>query len=249
VSYIIKNNIFNILIILVFCFSLVNSYGQNVINGRIISEIDNPKEILIKNETRNTQTNVKNTGSFEIVAYANDTILVTSILYKEASFVVAKNHFIEGIEITLNDNVENLQEIIIDSNTINDEKLAKINTQIQNQIKNDIKNNPYKYKKPKPSGNLFALVDIVINLLRKKNTKNEESIEIVTIKHADLVNYFKNDQGFLVQDLKIPKNQINYFFLFFEDQKIDNKLLDKQNNFFFLEKVAEISDNFLNTKE
>lgn len=242
-----KNYLINTITILFLCFALTKSYGQHIVNGKIINEIDDPKEIVITNTNRNTQTTLNNNGAFEIAAFINDTITISSLLYEETSFITTQNHIDNGIEITLNDTIENLQEIIIESNTINDKKLAQINTQLQNQIKNDIKNNPYKYRKPKPGGNLFGIVDVVVNLLRKK--EKETKAEIATIKHKDLIDYFENDQRFLIEDLKIPENQINYFFLFIEEQKITNQLLTEQNTFYFLEKLTELSDAFINVNE
>ena len=144
----------------------------------------------------------------------------------------------------MNDNVENLKEVIINSNTINDKKLAEINTQLQNQIKNDIKNNPNAYIKPNPEfrANLSTIIGLVVNLLSKKKSPEPE---ITTMKHKDLIDYFKDDYSYLIQDLNIPEDQINYFFVFVEEQNIPAELLTEENEFFFLEKLNELSIGFL----
>ena len=219
-------------------------FSQETIHGKIISEIDNYEEILIVNSTRNTFTNIDTEGEFEIIAFLNDTIKVNSNSYKPASFVITTKHFEKSIQISLKDNIEDLKEIIVDSNIINDEELAEINLQLQNQIKNDIKNNPYEYTKPNSGGNLFGLIALAIDLFGKKTPETEVTPEVY-INHQDLVTCFKKDNHFLTEELKIPKDQVSYFFLFVEDQKISATLLSEPNRFFFLEEITQLSIKFL----
>lgn len=233
--------------ILIICLFITNkTLSQELIKGRIVSKIDNYKEIQIINQNNNLFININKEGVFEIKASLNDTIKISSHSYEEANFIVREKHFHETIEIHLNDRIEKLNEIVIDNYTINDTELAKINLELQNQIKNDIKNNPYKYEVPDSGGNLLGVFVIAAQLFKKKKPEKKE-IEI--IKHQDLVGYFKNDQSFLIDELNIPKNQISSFFLFIEDQQVPADLLTKSNTFFFLEELTQKSNEFFkNTK-
>lgn len=239
-NYLITLSVFGFLTLSPFwkCFS------QEAIHGKIISEIDNYDEVLVVNSSTNTFTKIDSDGEFKIKAFLNDTIKVNSNSYKETSFTVAEKHFKNGIKISLKDNIENLKEIIIDTNIINDKELAEINQQLQSQIKNDIKNNPYEYTKPNSGGNLFGIVTLVIDLFRKKTPETEVAPEVY-ISHKDLAAYFEKDNDFLVEELKIPEDQISYFFLFVEDQQISATLLSEPYRFFFLEEITQLSIKFL----
>lgn len=242
-NYRLSNHLFTKFFFALFLYTFSVSFGQETLKGKIISEIDNYEEILIINSTRNTFSKIDAEGEFEIIAFLNDTIKINSHSYKDARFTVSKKHFENSVQISLKDNIEDLKEIIIDSNFINDEELDEINQQLQSQLKNDIKNNPYQYTKPNSGGNLFALVGLAIDLFRKKTPKSTET-SIVFINHQDLITYFEKDDRFLIEELKIPKNQISYFFLFIEDQKISAELLTDANRFFFLEELTQLSGEF-----
>ena len=218
--------------------------SQETIHGKIISEVDNYEEVLVVNATRKTFTQINPEGAFEISAFLNDTIKVNSSSYKVTSFVVTEKHFEKSIQISLKDNIEDLKEIIIDTNIINDEELAEINMQLQNQIKNDLKNNPYAYTKPNLNGNPLGIITLVIDLLRKKTPKIVEAPEVF-INHQDLNIHFEKDDSFLANELSIPKDQISYFFLFVEDQQVSVELLSESNRFFFLEELTHLRDKFL----
>ena len=225
-------------------FSFYNCFGQETINGKIISEIDNYEEIQVFNSTRNTFTKINIDGVFKIMAFINDTIQINSHSYANYSFIVTEKHLEKTTQISLKDNIEDLKEIIIDSNIINEEELAEINEQLQSQIKNDIKKNPYLYTKPVSGFNIFGVFKLAYSLLRKKTSEDELTVLEVFINHQDLTNYFKEDPSFLVDELSIPENQIAYFFLFIEDEQISAELLTKANEFYFMEELTLLNDEF-----
>lgn len=81
--------------------------------GKIQAE-DNLENIHVTNINKNTYTTTNALGIFKIEAQKNDTLSVTSIQYQPETIIITQKNINEkGIQITLAEQINELQEVIV----------------------------------------------------------------------------------------------------------------------------------------
>ncbi|WP_417361702.1 hypothetical protein [Galbibacter sp.] len=120
---------------------------------------------------------------------------------------------------------------------------------LQKQINTDRKKNPFKYGTlPTGGGNIANLIRLVAWLLKDKD-KNKDEEQVRTVVFDELTHLFKNDTFFteelLIRDLKVPKDQIELFFMYCEAQSINSELLGSDRKFELLDQLVIHSGSFM----
>jgi len=221
-----------------------------VISGRIYSLEKELKDIKIINLNKNTFSYSNANGLFTIGAEPNDSIKFTSLFYQQKVIVVQKKHFKSAIEVVLIDKIFELEEVVVAKEyAVPDFDKEEYTVDFQKQIDTDRKKSPFKYGVlPNDGGNISNLIRLVVWVFKdKKKNKDEETEK--TIIFDELTHLFKNDSFFseevLINDLKIPKDQKEIFFMYCEAQNINSELLEPDHKFELFDQLMNCSKGFL----
>ncbi len=217
------------------------------ITGKVYDAKSVLKNIKISNITKQSAVYSDNEGIFKIKADLNDSLVFSSIFYKEQRLQITQYHLDSIFVVELKKTTNSLDEVTLKSNPkakAFDQEIYQAN--FGEQLKNDMKNNPHLYGPP-PSGNMdfVKIIGLISKLFKKKNKDNV----IVYATYTDLKNTFEKSSFFndklLTNDLKI---EIDYKFLFFEfceTKQINLELLNKQHQVELLDQLFKASEEFL----
>lgn len=232
-------------------------FAQEHIYGIIYGDNAVAPYIKISNTTNNATTFSGEDGSFILKASIGDTIIFASSFYKSKTVIVNKSHFSETFVVQLKEEINLLDEVILKNETKAKEfNPVTYNNELNVLIKDDIKNRPWEYK-PQPDGqygvNLAGFLYLAKKIFPKDENKykynKKKYVSIAKISYNDLMilnstNNFFTDT-FITNELKIPQEVKYIFFAYFEDQKISAELLSTEKRFLLMEKLFEVSGDFL----
>jgi len=216
------------------------------ITGKVYDNKSVLKNIKISNITKQNSVYSDNEGVFKIKAELNDSLVFSSIFYKEQNITVTQYHFDNVFVVELKKITNSLDEVVIKSSPKAKEFNEKeYQVSFKEQLKNDIKNNPHLYGSPH-NGNMDIIK--IIGLIGKLFKKKKADI-IVYATHADFKNLFEKDSFFnkalLAKDLKIENDYKYLFFEFCDAKQINIELLNKKHQVELLERLFKISEEFL----
>lgn len=141
------------------------------ITGKIYDNESTVKGIQVLNITKNTKTLTNHKGEFNISARVNDSLVISSLFYREQSIKLAESHFNDILVVELKKEINKLDEVFL-KNIPELKKFEPIGYEanFHAQIKEDMKRRPYLYE-PAPSGNIdfVKIFSLIGKLFGKKN--------------------------------------------------------------------------------
>lgn len=185
-------------------------------------------DIIIQNKNSNVKTLSNQVGKFQIAVKENDTLILSSILFKNQIIIIKKDHLISHfISIVLNPENNELEEIILQDKSyiasINATNLSLPNANKKPLNKLERQLNAYSQQKLPVVIVLTLLgmsggIDDIYHIIsgqRKRNRKlkqlvDQDELEYENIKKiGEIRAYFKDD--FFTATLQIPKKHIDAF--------------------------------------
>lgn len=226
-------------------FSITTSAQH--ITGKVYDSKSVLKNIKISNITKQSVVYSDDEGIFKIKAELNDSLVFSSIFYKEQRLQITQYHLDELFVVELEKTTNSLDEIAIKSNPKAKEfSEEKYQANFGEQLKNDMKNNPHLYGPPS-SGNMdfVKIIGLIGKLFKKKNKEDA----IIYATYTDFKNTFEKSSFFnnklLTDDLKIEADYKFLFFEFCETKQINLELLNKQHQVELLDLLFKASEEFL----
>jgi hypothetical protein len=237
-------------IILIVLLSLPFALNAQILKGKVYNSTTTIENIKVFNDTQNRLTATNKNGDFSINAKVNDTILFESLFYHPKAIILKDIHFNGVAVFELKEILTELDEVEIKTAP---EELVFVeetyNIELKNIIQEDIKNHPEKYK---PAGatygvDIFAVIGLVVDLLKKKNKYKAPTYQRITYTQMDSL--FENSSFFtkelITENLKIPEDKEHLFYDYCEAKYISSELLKDENKMQFLEELVINSQLFL----
>ncbi len=208
-------------LLLLFLFVQIG-FSQNVLNGKLISDVANLEGIYVVNLSSKANVLTNSQGEFSIQAKPNDILVITSL-------------FIEGVEVKLNDNSFKQNPLIIKirgkTNQLEEIEVNKFTTKSLGIVSKNVKEYTPAERRLKTAEKLKwyspllipfggMSVDGLINQIsgRTKMLKKELVVERKEKEIQKLDLWFDNE--FYIQKLKIEESYVEGFKLY-AIEKID----------------------------
>lgn len=246
----------------IFFISLVfTSYAQNKkLKGKFIGENLEKSFINVINVNTYKATISQLGGKFEIEAEVGDSILISSIQYKEMKFVVKPEFFNNSIEIPLKLKVNELDQVNLFSinltgNLESDAKNIKLNKsskldfgtfdvskaydeEVTTQAEFSLRNVAMEQNPIPASVNFRRVFKLISGLFTKrdqyKNGTDNKSSLIGKLGGKD----------FFIDFLNIKENQIGQFISYAKGNGLTNELFKQSNDLDLIQFLMEISEDF-----
>ncbi|EPR74379.1 hypothetical protein ADIWIN_0480 [Winogradskyella psychrotolerans RS-3] len=236
--------------ILFFLLGLPLLHFSQTLNGKVYDASGTVKNVKVFNKTQNRVTVTNNNGNFSLEAKVTDTISIESVFYHPKTIALQAYHFDGTAVFELKEILTELDEVEVKAAPEQPVFVEETyNTELKNIIQEDIKNHPEKYK-PAASAygpDLFAIIDLVANLLKKKDKYIAPTYQPITYTQMDSLfttSSFFNTQ-LITDNLKIPEDRKYLFFDFCDAKQMSSKLLKEENKMQFLEELVVNSQLFL----
>ncbi|SDH51104.1 hypothetical protein [Winogradskyella thalassocola] len=236
--------------ILIFLLCLPFVHFAQTLNGKVYDATGTVKNIKIFNETQNRVTLTNEDGNFSINAKVNDTISFQSLFYHPKAIALKAFHFDGTAVFELKEILTELDEVEVKAESEQPVFVEETyNIELKKIIQEDIKNHPEKYK---PAGatygpDIFAIIGLVANLLKKKDKYIAPTYQPITYTQMDSL--FSKSSFFntklITDNLKIPADKKYLFFDFCDAKQMSSKLLKEENKMQFLEELVVSSQLFL----
>ena len=240
-------NIFFLLFI--FLMSNISVLAQNDyrtwIRGKVIYKNVNVPNANVINNTSQKATITNNDGEFEIEVKLNDKLIFSSVQYQITELNITKNILQKNrILIDVNEKVTELDQVVVTPE--NKEKFLDLKEE-------EFKQYDYSFDKSSRVTNVIneqgklkdGLNFINIYKLISNSLKKDKNIDEINFKYnpSDLIREFYDDI-FFTKNLSIPKEKINEFLLYCNDNFPDRVLLKKDNEFKLIEFLVKQSKKF-----
>ncbi|WP_179335517.1 hypothetical protein [Winogradskyella costae] len=236
--------------ILFFLLGLPLLHFSQTLNGKVYDASGTVKNVKVFNKTQNRITITNNNGQFSLEAKVTDTISIESVFYHPKTVALQAYHFDGTAVFEIKEILTELDEVEIKAEPEQPVFVEETyNTELKNLIQEDIKNHPEKYKPEVESygPDLFAIIDLVANLLKKKDKYIATTYQPITYTQMDSLfstSSFFNTQ-LLTDNLKIPEGRKHLFFDYCDAKKISSEMLKEENKMQFLEELVVSSQLFL----
>jgi len=263
----------HILLIFTFLFSIsFTTFGQTQdrveINGKVIVEINEVEGLVVYNKTSNKRTLTDSSGAFTIEVAVNDAIEISALQFKTFMVTITPD-IISSKQLTafLVERINNLDEVVIlpfglSGNLATDlNKLKTFNLDID-AIYSDVENiEAFQYTEPQYAAvenmilkkdRFYNGVDFVkiTNWLikpRLKSKNKDEENEQKFSNFNDLITGYTQD--FISANFEIPKEKVEAFIVFAENNNTDASLLDTGKDIELIEYLVNQSELFLNEEK
>ena len=235
-------------------------YSQNFkVKGQFTGSNLEKSFINVINTTQFTATISQQDGEFEIYASVGDSILISSIQYKEVKFIVKPEFKTEPIEIPLTLKVTELEKVDIyttgltgdlekDAKAIKlDENMAlnfnlidlakAYDPEITAQSEFNIRNHALEKNQPNLATNFDFIMmgKMLVNLIAKKKNKNKRNIS-----HQDLV-FTIDDVSSLSYYLNIEEQNLEAFMTYAYSKGLDEFLKTNPSDMDLIQFLVELS--------
>ncbi|SHG74884.1 hypothetical protein SAMN05444372_109126 [Flavobacterium micromati] len=231
-------------------FICLFSYGQNdnrkSLHGQFTNEavlVDNGYVFNLNSKTR---TFISNQGFFDVLAKANDTLLVLSPAFKSKKMIIQQKDFIKPLYIViLESQTTALKEVVIKGQT--DIKPAIANSQAIVDMKfaadaqSAVKNSAMPSDRSIENGMDFVRIyKMAAKLFKKDNAKTDLNSNI------DFSNSVSNalDRNFFTKTLKIKSDEVDLFLDFCEVDPKSKTLLKQEDEFMLIDFLVTKSEEF-----
>lgn len=221
-----------IISILFFAINSTNAQTQlTKLNGTVKNDSIKLQDINIKNITSNLGTTSDKNGHFTISAKKGDSILFSSIVYKNRTIKISDTHInSKTITVYLEPDYYQLNEVVLN----NSFKLDVTNVPVtQGTIFNNDevsqRKAPNARKLSDPNANAGGLNPIALfmsitkksRLKRKAKKLNEQKIKLLKQEFPTTIRNLYGDE-FYIKRLSIPKDKINLFLDYCQANGLDN---------------------------
>lgn len=179
-------------------FVFLNGFSQNVLKGKIITDI-NPSGILIVNYSTKQTVNSISDGSFSIEAKNNDLLIFSSVSIEPKEIIVSSDFFDKNFIVHLKSKTKELEEVIVKSYTAKSLGIDYVSIAKAAQLEAEIKSG-------NGQANLFALVGLLFSPFKSKKPTKKELNDKYT---KELLVYY--DYKTLEKSYKIPQPNIPNF--------------------------------------
>ncbi len=265
----------NKLVLITFLFSTATlCFGQDMIrtsiHGKIIVEGGDIEGITIYNTSSDKGVITDDMGEFDIDVKLNDKVEVRALQYQQ--FNVKINQAIldsKRLRIFLIQQINKLDEILILTSGLTGElqsdvemvktfnpKLDALYFGIKRSDEYDfsadnrtqVENTAIHSQVPSMVNglNIVNVVDQLLLPLFRSGAKARKDVDIPNVPDADIQNYLGTE--FLVDNFNIPKDKVDEFIQYVENEDFDFNLLNYGNELEFLELLNTKSKEFLNTE-
>ncbi len=248
-----------LLIFLVFSCHSVFHAQEFELKGQFTGENLEKSFINVINTTTYKATISQLDGKFELPVRAGDSILISSIQYKDVKFIVKQEYKNEGILIPLNLKINELEQVDVYSLGLTgdlDKDAGNIKTNEFNQRaaglpvpKKQLTKNERRLYAAKSSGGGIPL-DYMFNLINGNIKMYKQLIKYdrVDNKKAKLASIFP--ERFYTEDLNLPNNLIEDFVYYCVEQHPHTiSLMQQQNTLELYEVLPNIAEAYLKLKE
>lgn len=226
-------------------------FAQNFFEGKLLKPSADAATVNIYNLTKGIGTTDDDTGYFKITSSVNDSLIITSIQYKEIIHIVSKMDFGKLIEFKLVPETNELAEITIKNTILTgilslDVKEAKIDF-YDNFGFEFPKNRPYINPIQKEinfiSSDLISNVIYTLNgkLKRLKENSKIATIEILIDRCHKLIG-----TTYFTQILTIPETEISTFLYFCNQNERLKKLSTLGDKLKLMDFLSEKNEEFKN---
>ena len=215
---------------IVFLFPLT-VFSQEI-TGKVYDSETTVKGIDVFNVSQKTIAYTDGDGNFAISASVGDTISFHSTFHNPKIIKLKQDDFDNTMIVELVKTINRLNEILLQNNIDpSNFNAIKQEQSIEKTVTEDSKVNPHLYGTSSQYGfDIIRIVGMVSKLIKDKKAKNKP---IQLMSAASIDSLFKNDpffnQNLLANDLKIPESQQQLFFDYCESNKLDKKLIEKEN--------------------
>ena len=240
-------NIFFLLFI--FLMSNISVLAQNDyrtwIRGKVIYKNVNVPNANVINNTSQRATITNNDGEFEIEVKLNDKLIFSSVQYQITELNITKNILQKNrILIDVNEKVTELDQVVVTPDNkekfldLKEEEFKQYDYSIDKSTR--VTNVINEQGKLKDGLNFINIYKLISNSLKK-----DKNIDEINFKYnpSDLIREFYDDI-FFTKNLSIPKEKINQFLLYCNDNLPDRVLLKKDNEFKLIEFLVKQSKKF-----
>lgn len=242
-------------------FSHLNIFAQdnNVLKGQFTGENLEKSFINVINISQYKATISQLDGKFEIEAKVGDSILISSIQYKEMKFEVKPAFFEEDIEIPLKLKVNELLDVNIYSLGLTgdlqkDVESIKTNNFSQTQLGFPAYKEPYTRAERRlytaMSSQGGVPLDYLFNLINGNIKKYKKLIEYEKIdKNKEKLNRLFSNR-FYTEDLNVDQSLIEDFIYYcLENNSEVLKLIKERNKLLLIEKLPQLAEEYIQMKE
>ena len=196
-----------------------SAFSQCELKGKVISDINDVKDIIVFNFTTKKDTLTDSSGLFTIEAKAGDRLIISSPK-------------LEGLEIVLNENSFRMNPLIIEvkskAKELAEIQISRITAKSLGIIGKDVKEYTVAERRLRtattggPVGMIYNLISGQKNMLKKI-----VEVEKYETNHEKLLRLLTED--FFLTTLKIAKENLNGFLIFASEDMTIAKLLKDKN--------------------
>ncbi len=245
---------------------------RKVLKGRIVSDSTDVENVTVMNKTTGLAVMTDFDGKFSIRAREKDTLLFKAVSFISKMYVVTENDFwVEEFEIRLHYKINELNEVVVTPYSLTgdlkeDTKRIKVygpdlsGIDYSTLVFSDDKYNPVKNEalpstfSPLSGINFKAIFKMLFSSsVKKKDSRAEKAErnkekELLSHSFYDLL-LSRYSQNFIVQNLKIPQDEINLFAAFAQP---DNEklfyLMKYENEIYLVEYLVQKSEEYRRNK-
>ncbi len=222
--------------LLIILFTGFSQFGfsQCELNGMIISDILDVKDVIVFNFTTKKDTLTDAKGLFSIEAKPGDILIISSPK-------------LEGLEIVLNQNSFKMSPLIIEAkskaNELAEIQISRITAKSLGIIGKNVKEYTVAERRLR-TASTGGPVGMVYNLLsgQKNMLKKIVEVEKYELNHEKLLRLLTED--FFITTLKIAKENLNGFLIFASEDLEVSKLLKDRNYGNLKFKLVELAFRF-----
>jgi hypothetical protein len=239
-----------IVILCLICFCQF-SFGQNENRKSLHGQFTNESTIIdngyVFNLNSKTRTFISSQGFFDILAKANDTLLVSSVSFKSKRIVIQDKDFVKPLfVIALKPQTTLLKEVIVKRKS--EIKPIAGNTQgiVDLQFIDDAKSSPINRTMPS-DGSIENGMDFVrIYKMVSKLFKNDSAKKTDLNSNVDFSEVVARgiDNYFFTNTLQLKKEEIGLFLDYCENDPKSKRLLKQEDEFLLIDFLITKNEEF-----
>lgn len=198
----------NLFLLLIFLSNTLLAQITKVVKGHIMSENKPVIGIQIINLTSEKSKTSDSNGFFTIAAQTDDLLVMSSINYNYCRKIIDEKDFNQQVIITLEKKIEQLDEVIVENNSITTENLGIVNKNIKKYTPAE------RQLKSATDWNFVAVsmsLDPLLNYLSGRTNTLKRALETEKKElHLGKLNFLISDE-YYIKTLQIEPNQVMAF--------------------------------------
>ena len=262
-------------LIIIICFLFTTlSYGQDSerikVSGRIVVSAEDKEGVTVFNTSSNQGTITDENGDFEIAVTLNDIIEFGALQFKDFAVTITQDVLTsKRLTVILVEEVNKLDEVVLLPFGLT----GNLNADLENvrtynvsldyvyfgldhiedfefsaDFKSDAENLAFNENNP-TVGNMLNIVNLagfIVSQVVDVNKDNDKTEEEKAIKRTPFKETLdKYSVNYIHTNFNIPLNHVTAFIDYVEQEGVNEKLLDKDKELQFLERITQLSQSFL----